>query len=253
MSLFDADPKGVPVKKLTLFLIVATACLLAKPNPSPVPAKIQQQMKRAGSWKPGCPVPLRDLSYLRLAYLGFDGKRHTGELVVHKDIAAEVQQIFGALLRSGYPIYRMRLVSHYHASDFQSIEADNTSAFNCRPVTGGKKWSKHSYGRAIDINPIENPYISRSGHIAHPASLRYGLRGRMHRTRTPADKAIMLPSDPIVRIFKRHGWRWGGDWHTIKDYQHFDKPHTRRYTTPAATHPSSSHKISPPKLFGQLF
>ena len=199
------------------------AIMFAGINPNPIPPKIQQQMKRAGSWKPGCPVPLRDLSYLRLPYIGFDGKKHTGELIVHRTVAREVRQIFGALFKAGYPIRRMRLVSNYGASDFRSIEADNTSAFNCRPVTGGKKWSNHSYGKAIDINPIENPYISHSGRIAHKASLRYGKNGRKHRTHTPADKAIIAKGDRIIKLFKKHGWRWGGDWHSIKDYQHFDK------------------------------
>jgi hypothetical protein len=111
----------------------------------------------------------------------------------------------------------MRLVSHYRASDFQSIEADNTSAFNCRAVTGGKKWSRHSYGKAIDINPIENPYISRSGRISHKASLKYRARDHSH------SKATILKSDKIVKLFKAKGWRWGGDWNSIKDYQHFDK------------------------------
>jgi len=144
-------------------------------------------------------------------------------MIVHRSIAREVTQIFGELYRIGYPIRRMKLVSNYGADDWKSIEADNTSAFNCRAVTGGTKWSRHSYGKAIDINPIENPYISRSGHIAHKASLKYGKQGRKHRTNSPADKAIMLKNDKIVKIFKNKGWRWGGDWHSIKDYQHFDK------------------------------
>jgi len=162
-------------------------------------------------------VPLSNLRYLTMTYRGFDGRDHRGEMIVNKSVAREVTQIFAKLYASKYPIKKMRLVSDYHASDFQSIEADNTSAFNCRPVTGGKKWSRHSYGKAIDINPIENPYISRSGRISHKRSLKF--RKRSHNI----TKATMLKGDLIVKLFKARGWRWGGDWRSIKDYQHFDK------------------------------
>jgi len=216
--------------------------------------KIEKRMRHGGSYRKGCPVPLRDLRYLRMTYRGFDGKDHTGEMIVHRSIAPEVTKIFGELYRTGYPIHRMRLVSDYRASDFDSIEADNTSAFNCRPVTGGTKWSRHSYGKAIDINPIENPYISRNGHIAHKASLRYGIKGRKHRSNAPKDKAILLRNDPAVRLFKQRGWRWGGDWHSIKDYQHFDKP--GRTTASHKTKPrhtphrkSTSHSGNQSSLF----
>ena len=146
-----------------------------------------------------------------------------GEMIVHKSLAREITQVFGKLYSSRYPIRKMQLVSNYRASDFQSIEADNTSAFNCRAVTGGKKWSNHSYGKAIDINPIENPYISRSGHISHKRSLKY--RDRRHKNEaSAADNAVIGKGDYIVKLFKQSGWRWGGDWRSIKDYQHFDKP-----------------------------
>jgi hypothetical protein len=115
----------------------------------------------------------------------------------------------------------MKLVSDYKGSDWQSIEADNTSAFNCRKATGSKHWSKHSYGKAIDLNPIENPYISRFGHISHKASQQY--RKRVHKKQTAADKAVLLKNDKAVQIFKKYGWKWGGDWSGVKDYQHFSK------------------------------
>jgi hypothetical protein len=196
--------------------------LIAGANPHPIPAKIQKQMKRAGSWKRGCPVPLRDLSYLRLPYIGFDGKKHSGELIVHRTIAREVRQIFGELFKSGYPIHRMELVSNYGANDWKSIEADNTSAFNCRPITGGKKWSNHSYGKAIDINPIENPYIRNNGRISHKASYRY--KTRKHRNlRKPDDKAMLIRGDKAVRIFTSRRWRWGAYFKEARDLQHFHK------------------------------
>ena len=187
-----------------------------------IDSRILQRMKRGGSWRRGCPVAPKDLRYLRIPYRDFHGKREVGEMIVHKSVADEVLDIFAALYKIGYPINKMRLVSDYRASDFDSIEADNTSAFNCRNVTGGKKWSRHSYGTAIDINPIENPYISRNGSIAHKKSYRF--RKRVHRnSKDPADRAMLIKGDRAVYLFKKRGWRWGGDWHSIKDYQHFDK------------------------------
>jgi poly-gamma-glutamate synthesis protein (capsule biosynthesis protein) len=189
-----------------------------------VPSKVKKQMLSSGSWKKGCPVALSDLRYLRLDYYGFDRKVHRdGEMIVHKSVARDVVDLFRKLLESHYPIKQMKLVSKYGASDYDSIEADNTSAFNCRPVTGGKKWSNHSYGKAIDINPIENPYISKSGRIAHSKSLKYRIRKHINYE-DPADNAIIVKGDYIERIFKEKGWRWGGDWRYVKDYQHFDKP-----------------------------
>ena len=144
-----------------------------------------------------------------------------GEIIVHKDVAQEVKAIFAELYEIEYPIRKMRLVSEYKGSDWQSIESDNTSAFNCRKATGSKNWSKHSYGKAIDINPIENPYISRSGRISHKASQQY--RKRTHKKNTAADKAVLLKNDKATKVFKKYGWIWGGDWSGVKDYQHFSK------------------------------
>ncbi len=188
---------------------------------TPINKKIEKRMRQGGSYRDGCPVPLSNLRYLRLSYYGFDGKDHTGEMIVHKDVAKDVLAIFRELYNIKYPIRKMYLVSRYGASDFKSIEADNTSAFNCRLVTGGNKWSNHAYGKAIDLNPLENPYISSNGKIEHKASLKYRIRKRLNNK--PQYKALLLQGDLAVRAFKKRGWRWGGDWHSIKDYQHFDK------------------------------
>jgi len=225
-----------------ILLLLATPYLLLAgytSSISKITPSIKKRMIKGGSWREGCPVGPRDLRYLKVKYIDFNGKGKMGELIVHRTVAKEVTDIFGELYSNKYPIKKMRLVSDYRASDFQSIEADNTSAFNCRPITGGKKWSLHSYGKAIDINPIENPYISRSGHISHKKSLKH--RKRVHRNSSAADKAVMLKNDKIVKAFKKRGWRWGGDWNSIKDYQHFDKPPGRGLTT------TSPSKKNPPK------
>jgi len=188
---------------------------------SPITADIKKRMIEGNSWKKECPVGIEDLRYLKLAYHGFDGTLHMGELIVHKDAARSTVKVFKELYAIGYPIRQMRLVSDFNGNDWQSIEADNTSALNCRYATGRKKWSNHAYGKAIDINPIENPYISRTGHISHKASLKF--RKRTHRPQSGiADKALITRHDKVYRIFKKYGWSWGGEWIGIKDYQHFD-------------------------------
>jgi D-alanyl-D-alanine carboxypeptidase len=165
------------------------------------------------SWRPGCPVHLRDLRLLRLSHWGFDGSVHQGRLIVHRDVAQPLVGVFHFLYAKRFPIRRMVPVDAYGASDFRSIEADNTSAFNCRYVEGTTRWSEHAYGRAIDVNPIENPYVS-GGRSAHAASRPYVDRAR----RRPG---MGYEGGALVRAFDRIGWGWGGRWTSVKDYQHF--------------------------------
>lgn len=211
------------MKKIITFTILFSTLLLAEYHSSisKITPTIKQRMLKGQSWRQGCPVPLKDLRYLQLQYLDFGGKTRMGEMVVHADVAPQTVKIFEALYEIGYPIRQMRLVSDYRGSDWQSIEADNTSAFNCRNATGSKHWSKHSYGKAIDLNSLENPYIARNGRIAHKASLKY--RKRVHKAHSFADKAVLLANDKATKLFKKYGWHWGGDWIGVKDYQHFYK------------------------------
>ena len=208
--------------KLLLLTLGLTSILFARTSSiSPITNMIKQRMLDGNSYKKGCPISLKNLRYLRIKHLNFQGNAVMGELIVHKDVAGQVVRIFDELYDIGYPIHKMKLVSDYKGSDWQSIEADNTSAFNCRKATGSKNWSKHSYGKAIDLNSIENPYISRKGHISHKASQKY--RKRVHKNNSSADKAVLLKHDQATKIFKKYGWEWGGDWLGVKDYQHFSK------------------------------
>lgn len=211
------------MQKIILFFTILTIGVWAdyQGSISTITPEIKQRMIKGNSYRRGCPVGLDDLRYLRIKHKNFTGKEQWGELIVHQEVAEEVVDIFEALYKADYPIYQMRLVSDYKGSDWQSIEADNTSGFNCRRATGSKTWSKHSYGKAIDINPIENPYISRNGRISHKASLVY--RKRVHKEKSAADRAVLLPEDKAVKLFKKYGWKWGGDWSGVKDYQHFNK------------------------------
>jgi hypothetical protein len=165
------------------------------------------------SWHKGCPVSRGRLRYLRIAYHGFDGRVHTGRMIANRSAVRPLKRAFARLYRSRFPIRRMRLVEHYGGSDYRSIEADNTSAFNCRRATGQSRWSQHAYGRAVDVNPIENPYVA-NGRTTHPASRRYLDRSR-HR------RGMAYPGGALVRAFNRIGWGWGGTWSNPTDYQHF--------------------------------
>jgi poly-gamma-glutamate synthesis protein (capsule biosynthesis protein) len=158
-------------------------------------------------------VPLEDLRYLAIAFWGFDGQVRTGELMVHADVVDDMQAVFAALFAQRYPIRSMRLVDDFGADDDASIEADNTSAFNCRAVTGGSGWSQHAYGRAIDVNPIENPYVS-SGSTSHAGSVTYLDRGNVR-------PGMITAGDAVVDAFAARGWSWGGYWSNPVDYQHF--------------------------------
>lgn len=211
------------MKKIAALLILLSVSCFAEYDShiSKITPEVRERMIEGNSYKKGCPLTLEDLRYLRIRHKNFRGKEQWGELIVHKEIASEVVKIFEALYYADYPIYQMRLVSDFGGNDWRSIEADNTSAFNCRKATGSKQWSKHSYGRAIDINPIENPYIARNGHISHKASQIY--RKRVHQKDTAGDRAVLLQNDKAVKIFKQYGWEWGGDWKGVKDLQHFSK------------------------------
>ncbi len=169
---------------------------------------------RGVSWRPGCPVPLSHLRLLTLSHWGFDGRVHQGRLVAHADAASPLVAVFRRLYQARFPIRRMRPIEAYGASDFRSIEADNTSAFNCRRATASRRWSEHAYGRAVDVNPIENPYVAH-GRVLHAASLPY-----LDRTRVRPGMAV--EGGVLVQAFRAVGWGWGGAWPgPVKDYQHF--------------------------------
>jgi hypothetical protein len=165
------------------------------------------------SWHAGCPVPLRDLRLVIVTHWDFDGRVRTGRLVVHEDAARHVLDVFRRLYAARFPIRRLEPVDTYAGSDFRSIEADNTSAFNCRYVDGTRRWSEHAYGRAIDVNPIENPYVS-GGATSHVAS-------RPYVDRSPRRPGMAYEGGALVRAFDTIGWGWGGRWGSAKDYQHF--------------------------------
>ncbi|MFY9588554.1 MAG: M15 family metallopeptidase [Actinomycetota bacterium] len=173
--------------------------------------------RMSASWRLGCPVPLEDLRLVRLRHWGFDDAHHIGEIVVHEDVAEDVVRVFRDLFSARFPIHRMRLVDEYGADDARSMAANNTSAFNCRRSAGDPSaWSEHAYGRAIDINPVHNPYVTSSGGV-EPAA------GEPFADRSRARRGMILSGGPVVRAFRGIGWGWGGTWERSKDFQHFSQ------------------------------
>ena len=168
-------------------------------------------------WHPGCPVPIDQLRLVRVSYWTFTGGIRRGPLVVNEQVARDVVRVFHRLFEARFPIHRIGLPPRYRPprpSDWYNTR-DLSAAFNCRPATGNPgTLSQHSYGWAIDVNPLENPYVGPDGNVLRRAAKPYLDRTR----RAPG---MIHPGDVVVRAFAAIGWGWGGDWHTIKDYMHF--------------------------------
>ena len=181
----------------------------------PIDKEIENRIKGI-SWKQNNNVELEDLSYVKVTYWGFDEKPHIGELIVNKDIGQEVTEIFGELFAAKFPIEKIKLIDEYDAVDSKSMEDNNTSAFCYREVEGKPgTLSKHSYGIAIDINPVQNPYVYKEK-ISPEA-------GKDYVDRSKVSKGMIVKDDVVYKAFTSRGWTWGGDWKYEKDYQHFQK------------------------------
>lgn len=185
--------------------------------------EISQEIKNrinGKSYGEGCEVPYEDLRYVRVLYWGFDNETHQGELIVNKAIAEDVVEIFKELYDIQYPIEKMVLVDEYEADDNASMAANNTSAFNYREVDNGSgTLSMHSYGLAIDINPLYNPYVRKVGGktVISPEN------GTEYADRTQDCPYYINEDDACYKAFIERGFTWGGDWKNTKDYQHFQK------------------------------
>jgi hypothetical protein len=181
--------------------------------PAPLKANLEARF-----WQPGCPVPLSQLRLLTVSHWGFDGRPHTGQLVVNQDVAAPLRTVFRRLYQLRFPIRHMRLVDVYGPKHARPADGDVSGSFVCRKAvpspcgTGSGSWSNHAYGHAIDLNPVENPYVG-CGRTHNRGSARYMDRSRLR-------KGMVTPA--VVRAFRSIGWGWGGDWTgQTKDYMHF--------------------------------
>src|SRR2546430_5048393 len=186
--------------RLLLLALVA----LQPPFTHSVPRVTAAQLPH--SWRPGCPVAPAQLRRMRLTYWGFDGRAHTGALVVNVSAVGDVVRVFRRLYVARFPIRRLRPIDAYRGVDERSLAADNTAGFNCRYVIGPgpKRWSVHAYGLAIDVDPVENPYVE--GGRVHPRA------GRAYLNRSRVRPGMALRGGVPVRAFAAAGWKWGGRW-----------------------------------------
>lgn len=178
---------------------------------SPISGALAARMTPS-SWRAGCPVPLSSLRHLRVSHMDLQGRERVGEMVLHHDAVNRVVMAMKLMWDARFGIERMQLVDDFGGSDAASMAANNTSAFNCRRVSGTSTWSQHAYGRAIDINPVQNPYVS-GGLVDPPAGSAYLDRGNVR-------PGMLVQGGPAVSAFDRIGWGWGGRWSSAKDYQH---------------------------------
>ena len=185
----------------------------------PLTGASRAQVKRS-AWHQGCPVALSDLRLLTVSYVGFDGEVHTGQLVVNRSAAAPLARVFRELYRLRFHIRHMQLADAYGPARLRPSDGDVSSAFDCRqavpsPCVGGSgtgSWYEHAFGEAVDLNPVENPYVG-CGQTRARSSRPYLNRAR-HR---PG-----MVTSAVVRAFQSIGWGWGGSWTgSTKDYMHF--------------------------------
>ena len=217
LSLISMMVKGVQTNAQTLTpqQINTSTYFTAEPISDSIFKRMQGK-----SYKNNCTIPLKELRYIQVLHYDSDGKLKSGEIVCHKDIAADLIDIFHELYKAHYPIECVQLIDDYNANDEQSMLHNNTSCFNYRHVAGTKSLSLHSQGKAIDINPLYNPYVKRLRNGTMSISPK---TGRVYANRSKTFKYKIDHNDLAYKLFKKHGFTWGGDWKSLKDYQHFEK------------------------------
>jgi hypothetical protein len=169
--------------------------------------------RMGATWSPACPVRLADLRHVTVSFRGFDGRPHSGELVVNRRVADQVVSVFARLYRAAFPIEEMRLVTTADLEAHPTGDGNNTAAFVCRAARQQRRWSAHAYGLAVDVNPFQNPY--RRGDLVLPElASSYLDRGRVR-------PGMIRPGDVVTEAFAAIGWTWGGTWRSPTDRMHF--------------------------------
>jgi D-alanyl-D-alanine carboxypeptidase len=212
------------VRGVTRFFAVSLAVVAVAPpfhaSIQPLSGHVRSALRDDGAWHPGCPVALSGLRVLTVSYRGFDGRVQTGRLVVNRLAARPLARVFHDLYHLRFPIHHMRFADAYGGARSRPRDGDVSASFQCRQAvpspctrgTGTGSWSMHAYGLAVDINPVENPYVG-CGQSRDPASRLFFHRSR-HRRGMVTSRAI--------RAFRAVGWGWGGGWTgSTKDYMHF--------------------------------
>ncbi len=207
-----------------MFSIAAVALAMTSPFRSsiePLPVDVRAQLRQAHVWQPRCPVPLSDLRLLSVTHRDFAGRPQTGQLIVNKSAARPLARVFRRLYRLYFPIRHLALDDAYGPAAERPADGDVSGSFECRraaasPCTRGatttRSWSNHAYGLAVDLNPVENPYVG-CGQSRDPRAQRYRDRSRHRRG---------MVTRQVVAAFASIGWGWGGSWSgNTKDYMHF--------------------------------
>jgi hypothetical protein len=217
---------GTLARIVALALLVLALPLAAKAKPEPFHVSIrplsdsQEERLRGRFWRPGCPVSLSQLRVLTVLHIGFDGRVRSGQLVVNAEVAAPLAKVFRRLYELRFPIRHMRFADAYGPAHARPRDGDISGSFECRqavpsPCTGGSgtgTWSNHAYGYAVDLNPVENPYVG-CGMTRDARTRRYTDRSRLRR-------GMVTPA--VVQAFRSIGWGWGGAWSgSTQDYMHF--------------------------------
>jgi hypothetical protein len=169
--------------------------------------------RMGATWEPGCPVALADLRYVIVSFRGFDGRPHTGELVVNRKVAAAVVSVFARLYQARFPIEEMRLVTTADLEAHPTGDGNNTAGFVCRPARNQTRWSAHAYGLAVDVDPFQNPY--RRGDLVLPEL------ASSYLDRTRVRPGMIRRGDAVTAAFAAIGWTWGGTWRSPTDLMHF--------------------------------
>ena len=180
----------------------------------PVPDEVAAR----STWEAACPVTLDELRYVRVAFWGFDGLHHTGELLVHRDVAEQIVQVFARLHDARFPVEEMRITRRDELDAHPTGDGNNTGSFVCRPTVGSSSWSQHAYGLALDLNPFHNPLDRDDIVIPELASA--------YLDRTDVRPGMILAGDAVTQAFAEIGWGWGGDWSSSKDWMHFSQSGT---------------------------
>ena len=165
------------------------------------------------SWVPECPVTVDELAYLTVSHYGFDGRFHSGEIIVNLDFAEEVVEVFRLMHEARFPIEQIRVITKEEIDAPPTGDWNDTTSFVCRPAVGSISWSQHAYGLAIDVNPFHNPYLNGDLVLPELAST--------YTDREDVRPGMITDGDVVVEAFADMGWGWGGNWDTLKDWMHF--------------------------------
>ena len=180
----------------------------------------QKAMTGVSYPKKGAKIAFSELRSVQVKYMNFKGETKMGTLIVNKKIAKKTAQIFYELYKIKYPIQRIETIDKYGANDTKSMMANNTSAFNYRLIAGSSKLSNHGKGLAIDINPRINPCV-KNGKV-EPSNGKVYKNRNVKKCKGKYKKYMIHKNDKVYKIFKKYGFSWGGDWNSLKDYQHFE-------------------------------